>query len=132
MSGYWTMPTSPSSGCTPGWPTREKASARWPLSCTPKGVDKELITSVLGGINPAAERGRAEELVRKKLRRENLSDEAADARVTRRLIGMLARRGFSQSMAFDVVSVELAGGARAQAGLGRPNVAASPRRTMAQ
>ena len=74
-----------------------------------KGVDKDLITSVLGGINPAAERGRAEELVRRKLRRENLSDEAADARVTRRLMGMLARRGFSQSMAFDVVSVELAG-----------------------
>lgn len=74
-----------------------------------KGVDKDLITSVLGGINPAAERGRAEELVRKRLRRENLSDEAADARVTRRLVGMLARRGFSQSMAFDVVSVELAG-----------------------
>jgi regulatory protein len=73
-----------------------------------KGVDKDVITSVLGGINPAAERGRAEELVRKKLRRENLSDEAADARVTRRLVGMLARRGFSQGMAYDVVSVELA------------------------
>jgi regulatory protein len=57
-----------------------------------KGVDNDVITSVLGGINPAAERGRAEELVRKKLRRENLSDEAADARVTRRLVGMLARR----------------------------------------
>jgi regulatory protein len=74
-----------------------------------KGVDNDVITSVLGGINPAAERGRAEELVRKKLRRENLSDEAADARVTRRLVGMLARRGFTQSMAYDVVSVELAG-----------------------
>src|ERR1700753_3810591 len=74
-----------------------------------KGVDKDVITSVLGGINPAAERGRAEELVRKKLRRENLSDQAADARVTRRLVAMLARRGFSQSMAFDVVSVELTG-----------------------
>ena len=74
-----------------------------------KGVDSDVITSVLGGINPAAERARAEELVRKKLRRENLTDEAADARVTRRLVGMLARRGFSQSMAYDVVSVELAG-----------------------
>ena len=74
-----------------------------------KGVDTDVITSVLGGINPAAERGRAEELVRKKLRRENLTDEASDARVTRRLVGMLARRGFAQSMAYDVVSVELAG-----------------------
>ncbi len=74
-----------------------------------KGIDKDVITSVLGGINPAAERGRAEELVRRKLRRENLGDEAADAKVTRRLVGMLARRGFSQGMALDVVSVELAG-----------------------
>src|ERR1700684_549235 len=74
-----------------------------------KGTYTDVISSVLGGINPAAERGRAEELVRKKLRRENLSDEAADARVTRRLVGMLARRGFAQSMAYDVVSVELAG-----------------------
>jgi regulatory protein len=71
-----------------------------------KGVDNDVITSVLGGINPAAERGRAEELVRKKLRRENLSDEL---RVRRRLVAMLARRGFAQSMAYDVVSVELAG-----------------------
>src|SRR5271155_446585 len=71
-----------------------------------KGVDNDVITSVLGGINPAAERGRAEELVRKKLRRENLSDEL---RVSRRLVAMLARRGVTQSMAYDVVSVELAG-----------------------
>lgn len=74
-----------------------------------KGVEKDVITSVLGGINPAAERGRAEQLVRKRLRRENLGDEAADAKVTRRLVGMLARRGFSQGMALDVVSVEVAG-----------------------
>jgi regulatory protein len=74
-----------------------------------KGVDSDVITSVLSDINPDAERDRAEELVRKKLRRENLSDEAADARVTRRLVAMLARRGFSQGMAYDVVSVELAG-----------------------
>ena len=74
-----------------------------------KGVDSDVITSVLSDINPDAERDRAEELVRKKLRRENLSDQAADARVTRRLVGMLARRGFSQGMAYDVVSVELAG-----------------------
>jgi regulatory protein len=71
-----------------------------------KGVDNDVITSVLDGINPAAERDRAEQLVRKKLRRENLSDEVP---VIRRLVAMLARRGFSQSMAYDVVSAELAG-----------------------
>ncbi|MGA8543630.1 MAG: recombination regulator RecX [Mycobacterium sp.] len=70
-----------------------------------KGVDNDVITSVLGGINPAAERGRAEQLVRAKLRRENLDDHA---KVSRRLAAMLARRGFDQTMAFDVVSTELA------------------------
>ena len=71
-----------------------------------KGVDKDVITSVLGDINPDAERDRAEELVRKKLRRENLSDD--DLRLRRRLVAMLARRGYSQTMAYDVVSAELA------------------------
>jgi regulatory protein len=70
-----------------------------------KGVDNDVITSVLGGINPAAERGRAEQLVQARLRRENLDD---DAKVSRRLVAMLARRGYSQTMAYDVVSVELA------------------------
>jgi regulatory protein len=73
-----------------------------------KGVDNDVITSVLGGINPAAERGRAEQLVRSRLRREKLGDDDADLRVSRRLVAMLARRGFSQTMAYDVVSVELA------------------------
>jgi regulatory protein len=71
-----------------------------------KGVDNDVITSVLNDINPAAERDRAEELVRKKLRRENLSDD--DLRLRRRLAAMLARRGFDQTMAYDVVSAELA------------------------
>ena len=72
-----------------------------------KGVDSDVITSVLGGINPAAERGRAEQLVRIRLRRENLGD-ADDARVSRRMVAMLARRGFGQTMAYEVVSAELA------------------------
>src|SRR6202022_4828414 len=37
-----------------------------------KGIDNDVITSVLGGINLAAEQGRAEQLVRAKLRRETL------------------------------------------------------------
>ena len=72
-----------------------------------KGVDNDVITSVLGGINPVAERGRAEQLVRARLRQENLSD-ADDARVSRRMVAMLARRGFGQTMAYEVVSAELA------------------------
>ncbi len=70
-----------------------------------KGVDNDVITTVLGGIDAASERERAEQLVRTKLRRETLDD---DAKVSRRLVAMLARRGYGQTMACDVVSAELA------------------------
>jgi regulatory protein len=72
-----------------------------------KGVDDDVITAALAGIDAGAERERAEQLVRDKLRREKLGDDD-DAKVARRLVGMLARRGYSQTMAFDVVKGELA------------------------
>lgn len=71
-----------------------------------KGVDNDLITAVLGGIDAGAERDRAEQLVRAKLRRETLSGD--DTRVSRRLVGMLARRGYGQNLACEVVLAELA------------------------
>ena len=70
-----------------------------------KGVDNEVITAVLGGIDAGAERDRAEQLVRAKLRRETLRDD--DARVSRRLVGMLARRGYGRNLACEVVLAEL-------------------------
>ncbi|BBY16513.1 recombination regulator RecX [Mycolicibacterium litorale] len=74
-----------------------------------KGVDAEVITSSLADIDAGAERDRAEQLVRDRLRRERLDDDpASELKVKRRLAGMLARRGYSQSMALDVVTVELA------------------------
>ena len=72
-----------------------------------KGVDDEVITAALADIDAGAERDRAEQLVRDKLRRERLG-ENDDPKVMRRLVGMLARRGYDQSMAVDVVSAELA------------------------
>ena len=71
-----------------------------------KGVDDEVINSVLAEIDAGAERERAEELVRARLRREVLGED--DTRLTRRLVGMLARRGYSQSLACEVVFAELA------------------------
>ena len=71
-----------------------------------KGVDDDVITAVLGGIDAGTERDRAEQLVRARLRRETLDDDGA--RVSRRLVAMLARRGYSPTMAYDVVSIELA------------------------
>jgi regulatory protein len=71
-----------------------------------KGVDNEVITAALADIDAGAERERAEQLVSDKLRRERLTDD--DAKLARRLVGMLARRGYTQTMAFDVVKVALA------------------------
>jgi regulatory protein len=73
-----------------------------------KGVDGEIIAGALADIDAGAERQRAEQLVADKLRRERLTDEAEDVKVMRRLVGMLARRGYGQSMALDVVKVALA------------------------
>ena len=75
----------------------------------PKGVDDELIDEALGDVDPAAERMRAEQLVADRLRREKLTDEPGeDVKLSRRLVGMLARRGYGQTLAFDVVKVALA------------------------
>ncbi len=71
-----------------------------------RGVDGEVITAALDGIDAGAERARAEQLVQGRLRRENLTGD--DVRVIRRLVAMLARRGYGQTMAYDVVSAELA------------------------
>src|SRR6476659_2827732 len=72
-----------------------------------KGVDDDVVTAALADIDAGAERERAEQLVRDKLRREKLGDDD-DTKVARRLVGMLARRGYNQTMALDVVKDELA------------------------
>lgn len=71
-----------------------------------KGVHGDVITATLAGIDAGAERERAEQLVRDKLRREKLTDD--DTKIARRLVGMLARRGYHPSLALDVVTIELA------------------------
>jgi regulatory protein len=73
-----------------------------------KGVDDDVIAAALEDVDAEVERTRAEQLVADRLRRERLGDDD-DVKVTRRLVGMLARRGYGQSMAFDVVKVALAG-----------------------
>lgn len=70
-----------------------------------KGVDPDVIAQTLDSVDAGEWRVRAEELVATKLRRENLDD---GPKVTRRLVAMLARRGYNQGMAFDVVSTQLA------------------------
>ncbi|WP_068276429.1 recombination regulator RecX [Aldersonia kunmingensis] len=74
-----------------------------------KGIAPDQAEAALAEISREDERERATELVRKKLRTVDVSelDAAERDRLTRRLVGMLARRGYSQGMAFDVVKSEL-------------------------
>jgi regulatory protein len=74
-----------------------------------KGVANDVITAVLDGLGVGADRERAEQLVRARLRREVLSEDSKnEVRVSRRLVAMLARRGYSQTVACEVVAAELA------------------------
>ncbi|WP_090423065.1 recombination regulator RecX [Mycobacterium europaeum] len=90
------------------WVQSRRAKSRRALAAElhTKGVDGDVIATALSEIDAGAERDRAEQLVRAKLRRETLDGD--DARVTRRLVGMLARRGYSQNLAGQVVLAELA------------------------
>lgn len=74
-----------------------------------RGVRGEEAENALAQRTDEQEREDAAKLVRKKLRRGmNLSDRAEKDRVTRRLLGMLARRGYSSSVSMSVIHEELA------------------------
>jgi len=81
-----------------------------------KGIDAADAAAALDEIDSEDERARAVDLVRKKLRTQPPLPTEGDRReiaaerdkLVRRLVGMLARRGYPQGMAFDVVREELA------------------------
>lgn len=80
-----------------------------------KGIEPDDAAAALDRIDSADERDRAVELVRKKLRTQRPLPTEGDRReiaaerdkLVRRLVSMLARRGYPQGMAFDVVREEL-------------------------
>ncbi len=74
-----------------------------------KGVDDQTAREVLDEVDPAAEEAAARELVRRKLRSLTRVD---DHTATRRLVGMLARKGYGAGVAFPVVREELAAAGR--------------------
>lgn len=69
-----------------------------------KGVNDDVAAAAVSTVDSQAEEERAGELVRKRLRSMHNVDEAARVR---KLVGMLARRGYSQGLAFQVVREEL-------------------------
>lgn len=70
-----------------------------------KGIDDEVARAALDEIDPADEEAAARALVRKKLRSLSRVDATT---ATRRLVGMLARKGYGSGVAFAVVRDELA------------------------
>jgi regulatory protein len=70
-----------------------------------KGIDDEVAREALDEIDPDDEEAAARALVRKKLRSLSRVD---DTTATRRLVGMLARKGYGSGLAFAVVKEELA------------------------
>lgn len=71
-----------------------------------KGVAPDIIDNALAEVDPEAERQAAHALVQRKLR----SVQGLDASVqVRRLVAMLARKGYAPQVAFDVVRAELEG-----------------------
>lgn len=70
-----------------------------------KGIDPETAEAVLADIDPEEERERARALVVKKLRTMHGLDATVQ---TRRLAGMLARKGYPSSVAFAVIREAIA------------------------
>jgi regulatory protein len=69
-----------------------------------KGVADELAAAAVSAVDSEAEEERARELVRKRMRS---LDSAPELTAIRRLVGMLARKGYSEGMAYRVVRDEL-------------------------
>lgn len=69
-----------------------------------KGVDEHLVDAALSTVDVDAEAKRARELVQRKLRAMANLDHATKMR---RLVGMLARKGYSEGLAFRVVREEI-------------------------
>ena len=69
-----------------------------------KGVDDEIAREALGDLDPDVEVQAAHLLVQRKLRSMSSLDDTVK---TRRLVGMLARKGYAPGLAFQVVREEL-------------------------
>ena len=74
-----------------------------------KGVADHHVATALAQVDDEAEATRARELVQRKLRSLTVPEDTQQrAAVVRKLVGVLARRGYAQGLAFTVVRDELA------------------------
>jgi regulatory protein len=70
-----------------------------------KGVEAEIANAALDELDPESERAKAVELVRRRLPSLDRVEPQAAAR---RLVGMLARKGYGAGLAYEVVREEMA------------------------
>ncbi|GAA4824484.1 regulatory protein RecX [Nocardioides caeni] len=84
--------------------TRGLARTALSVELRRKGIDDETVKTVLAEVDPGDEADNARTLVRKKLRSMRGLDEQT---ATRRLVGMLGRKGYPPGLAFAVVRDEL-------------------------
>lgn len=84
---------------------RSKGLARRALAAElrRKGIDADIAASALDGVDPQSEVTAARQLVRSKLRSLAGLDQAVR---TRRLAGMLARKGYDSSVAYEAIRHE--------------------------
>jgi regulatory protein len=69
-----------------------------------RGVDGETVGAAVAAVEPDAEEQMARTLVRRRLATGARGDEVV---IIRRLVGMLARRGYSEGLSYRVVREEL-------------------------
>jgi len=69
-----------------------------------RGVPDEIARDALAAVEPQDEERKARELVQRKLRNTTVSDEPT---FVRRIVGMLARKGYPEGLAFRVVREEV-------------------------
>jgi regulatory protein len=70
-----------------------------------KGIDSEVASRATSEVDRESEEQRARELVRKKLR--GLGANVDEKTAVRRLLGMLARKGYSQGLSYWMIREEL-------------------------
>ncbi|MEJ8279065.1 regulatory protein RecX [Pseudonocardia spirodelae] len=73
-----------------------------------KGVDREIADEALSDIDDDSERDRARELVVRRLRSLPVGSREERQSTARKLVGMLARKGYGPGVAYGVVKEEIA------------------------
>ena len=86
--------------------TRGLARRALAMELRRKGIGEAVVREVLDDLDPESERQAARRLVQRKLRSMAGLDDTVRIR---RLVGMLARKGYSPQVSFDIVRAELDG-----------------------